>query len=210
MLEHITIPSSLPTKRAVIWLHGLGADGHDFSPVVPLLKVPDTRFIFPHAPVRPVTLNAGYHMRAWFDIHGIEKESPIDWVGLHASEAEVIALIEQEVASGIPYDQIYLAGFSQGGMVAVYTALRFAHTLAGVIGLSTLLPIDSPIEKQSANASTPFFIAHGVQDDIVPFLYGKHLAEWLQSKHYPVTWHEYKMRHEVCETEITDLATWLQ
>lgn len=210
MLEHITIEPQMPAKKVVIWLHGLGADGYDFEPIVPQLKQQDTRFIFPHAPVRPVTINGGMAMRAWFDIHGLDLESRIDWEGLAAAEQDVVKLINQQIEAGIPANQIYLAGFSQGGALALYTGLRFNQKLAGIIGLSTFLPIQHPIECNPANADTRFFIAHGRQDNVVPVIFGNMIAQWLQHKGYTVDWHEYQMMHQVCGEEIEDLSKWLK
>jgi len=208
MLEHITIEPQSPAKKAIIWLHGLGADGHDFEGIVPQLNLPYTRFILPHAAVRPITINGGFAMPAWFDIHGLDMDSRIDWAGLEQSEQDVIQLIDEQVNSGIAYHDIYLAGFSQGGVVAIYTALRLPEKLAGVIGLSTFLPIHQAITCNLANQNTPFFLAHGSQDDIVPQQLGQVLAQWLRSKNYPVTWHEYPMAHQVCDQEIKDLKQW--
>lgn len=209
MLEHITIEPQTPAKKAVIWLHGLGADGADFEPIVPQLKQQDTRFIFPHAPVRPITINGGMAMRAWFDIHGLDLESRVDWEGLEAAEQDIVELINQQIAAGIPSNQIYLAGFSQGGALALYTGLRFNQKLAGVIGLSTFLPIQHPITCDPSNQDTPFFVAHGSKDNVVPVVFGNMITQWLQHKGYTVDWHEYKMAHQVCGEEITDLARWL-
>jgi phospholipase/carboxylesterase len=210
MLEHITINSLLPAKKAVIWLHGLGADGHNFAAVPSLLNLQETQFIFPHAPIRPVTLNGGYRMRAWFDIFGLDRNSDIDSEGLAVAEAQIAELVHAQAGQGIPYENIYLAGFSQGGVLAVYTTLRFEEKLAGGIGLSTFLPRAESIERHPANASTPFFIGHGTADNIVLFQYGRQLAEWLSDTAYPVTWHQYEMAHEVCQQEINDLAVWLK
>lgn len=209
MLEHITKEAPQPAEKAIIWLHGLGADGHDFAAIAPQLQQNSTRFIFPHAKPRPIAINGNYVMRAWFDIHGLALDSRVDWQGLAESEQEVVKLIEDQAAKGIPYHKIYLAGFSQGGVVAIYTALRFAKKLGGVIGLSTFLPIQHPIDCNPANQDTPFFMAHGTQDDIVPFNFGEAVAQWLITKDYPVTWQQYPMAHQVCPQEIFDLMQWL-
>jgi phospholipase/carboxylesterase len=210
MLEHITINPLLPAKKAVIWLHGLGADGHNFASVPSMLNLQETRFIFPHAPIRPVTLNGGYPMRAWFDIFGLDRNSDIDSEGIAQAESQIAELIHHQASQGIAYDNIYLAGFSQGGVLAVYTTLRFEKKLAGAIGLSTFLPRAESIDRHPANASTPFFIGHGTTDNIVLFHYGRQLADWLSQTNYPVSWHEYPMAHEVCQAEMNDLAVWFQ
>ena len=210
MLEHITVEPQSPAQKAIIWLHGLGADGHDFEPLVPQLALPNTRFIFPHAPARAITINGGFKMRAWFDIHGLDIDSRIDWAGLAQSEQEIIGLIEEQVNKGIDYQNIYLAGFSQGGVVAIYTGLRFKHQLAGIIGLSTFLPVQHPLDCHTANKTTPFFIAHGNKDDIVPLPMGQLVAGWLETQGYPVNWHSYAMAHQVCPEEINDLKHWLK
>lgn len=182
-LDRIVVETEGAVDAAVIWLHGLGADGHDFAPTVPLLGTPGVRYLFPHAPARPVTVNGGYVMRSWYDIRhlapGPERESLQD---LRASAAQVRALVEEQVAAGIAPERIVLVGFSQGGAVASHTALRFPHRLAGLVALSTYLvrPDLLADEAHPANASTPVRVGHGTQDPVVPLSRGEVLAETLR------------------------------
>jgi phospholipase/carboxylesterase len=213
MLAFETIHPKTAATAAVIWLHGLGADGHDFIPIVPELNIDDLaiRFIFPHAPVRPVTLNRGMHMPAWFDIHEISPAAKQDEAGIQKAGEEINALIELQHQQHIPYDRILLVGFSQGGALALYTALTSPHQLAGAIGLSTYLP-PIPAIKNALTTKDPFpiFLAHGTQDPIVPLEAGEMTHELLTSQNFPVTWHTYKMAHQVCAQEIKEMATWLR
>jgi phospholipase/carboxylesterase len=206
-----------PDKSAigsVIWLHGLGADGQDFAPIVPELKLPTSlplRFIFPHAPIRPVTVNNGFPMRAWFDIYSMNINQRIDVEGIAASIAMVRNLIEHEKSLGIPTSSIVLAGFSQGSVIALSTGLSYPEPLAGVVALSGFLP---NAEQYLASAreydkSLPMFIAHGSQDAVVPPMLGQITAEVLTKAGYPVTWREYPMAHSVCGQEIKDISEWL-
>jgi phospholipase/carboxylesterase len=213
-LEVVEVTTGERPSASVIWLHGLGADGHDFEPVVPDLKLPDgpdVRFIFPHAPVRPVTINAGYPMRAWYDIRSIDRSAPQDTEGFQSSLDAVTSLIENEESRGIAARKIVLAGFSQGGGIAITAALCYPRPLAGVMGLSTWVPrIDSlAAECDSANASTPLFLAHGSMDPMVPEAHGRDSADKLEKLGYPVTWHSYPMLHAVCPEEIKDIRDWL-
>ena len=201
-------------SASVIWLHGLGADGHDFEPIVPDLKLPggpDVRFIFPHAPVRPVTINAGYPMRAWYDIRSIDRSAPQDSEGFQSSVDAVTGLIQNEESRGIAAEKIVVAGFSQGGGIAITAALRYPRPLAGVMGLSTWVPrIDSlEAECDSANASTPLFLAHGSMDPMVPEAHGRDSADKLEKMGYSVIWHSYPMLHAVCPEEIIDMREWM-
>ena len=213
-LEVVQATTGENPSASVIWLHGLGADGHDFEPIVPDLKLPGgpaLRFIFPHAPVRPVTINPGYPMRAWYDIRSIDRTAPSDIEGIEGSMEAVRGLIENEEARGIATDRIVLAGFSQGGGIALNTALRYPRALAGVIGLSTWVPgiDDLEAEIHPANASTPLFLAHGSQDPMVPEAHGRDSADKLEALGYPVTWHSYPMMHSVCPEEIIAIRDWL-
>ncbi len=210
-IERQTAPN--PT-HSVIVLHGLGADGNDFAPIVSQLvhaDWPPLRFVFPHAPVRPVTVNSGMLMRAWYDIAGFDLSQRQDEAGVRASIAQVEQLIEREAQRGVPSEQIVLAGFSQGGAVALATGLRHARRLAGIVALSTYLPISGIIaaERHSANAQLPIFMAHGSFDPVVPLRLGEISRDLLRGFGHPLEWHTYPMAHQVCPQEIYDLADWL-
>lgn len=214
-LEAVEINSGPDVSAAVIWLHGLGADGHDFEPVVPQLSwpgAPDIRFVFPHAPVRPVTLNGGMPMRAWYDILSMDASREQDGRGIVDSVNQVAALVRREIDRGIEADRIVLAGFSQGGAIAVQLALRYPKRLAGLIALSTYLLFPDRLESQvhEANRDLPVFVGHGVSDPMVPFNMGEALNRQLESIGYPVEWHSYPMQHAVCPQEIADITTWLR
>ncbi|MCH7820809.1 MAG: alpha/beta fold hydrolase [Proteobacteria bacterium] len=203
---------------SVIWLHGLGADGHDFEPIVAQLRLPDDlplRFVFPHAPERPVTINGGMSMRAWYDILTLDHEGPNDEVGVRESGAILDALIRREQERGIAARQVVVAGFSQGGAIALHAALRFPERLAGLMALSTYLPlhqtlvaevIDSP---EAGNADLPIFMAHGTFDSVLPMQLGRDSADLLIESNFNVEWHDYPMAHAVCAEEIDDIRTWL-
>jgi phospholipase/carboxylesterase len=215
MLETIDVETGPAPAASIIWLHGLGADGHDFEPIVPeLVRRGDAplRFVFPHAPVRPVTLNAGYRMRAWYDIVSLDRNSRQDEAGIRASAAEIRALIARENARGIRTDRIVLAGFSQGGAVALFTGTRHEEKLAGLIGLSCYATLANSFEAEraAANRQTPIFLAHGTHDPIVDLSLGEHSRALLESAGYPVEWHTYPMPHAVCAEEIADLGAWLR
>ncbi len=208
------MPAAKPQQgidSSVIWLHGLGADGHDFAPLVESLDFPHTRFILPHAPVRPVTLNGGYAMRAWYDILGLKRESAEDFAGIAEMQSMLNALIEREIASGIAPSRIVLAGFSQGGAMALHTALRYPQRLAGVLALSTYLPLSSHLAQEAhpANAHMPIFMAHGRWDDVIELSVAQGAYAQLIAAHYAVEWHEYAMPHSVCDAEIADLEAFL-
>jgi phospholipase/carboxylesterase len=202
-------------RASVIVLHGLGADGHDFEPIAAELDLSaagPVRFVFPHAPVRPVTINGGMAMRAWYDILGLDfTQRGEDEPGLRASQREVQALVEAEKARGIPASRIVLAGFSQGCAMALLTGLRYPERLAGIAGLSGYLPLalQTAAERHAANADTPVFLAHGRLDPVVPFAAGLATRQALQMLGHPVEWHEYAMPHSVCAQEIADLNAWL-
>ena len=210
-IENTTGPN--PTV-AIIWLHGLGADGGDFAPIVPQLvrkDWPAIRFVFPHAPVRPVTINGGMAMRAWYDILGMSIEQRQDEAGVRESIAIVDALIEREVERGIARANIFIAGFSQGGAIALAAGVRHSQSLAGVIALSTYLPLgeQTASEARSANQSLPIFMAHGSHDPVVAHTLGERSAAHLRQLGYRVDWHSYPMEHSVSPSEIEDLADWL-
>ena len=210
-VEHETAANP---RWSVIWLHGLGADGHDFAPIVPELVAPGwpaLRFVFPHAPVRPVTVNGGMAMRAWYDIKGLDIASQEDEAGIRASIAAVRALIAREQARGVAPGQIVLAGFSQGGAIALAGGLRLDEPLAGIIALSTYLPLAGSLaaERSAANAAVPIFQAHGQADPVVPLALGSASRDALLALGYRVDWHVYPMGHAVCPQEIADLRAWL-
>lgn len=200
---------------SVIWLHGLGADGHDFVPIVSELKLPDTlplRFVFPHAPLMPVTINGGYVMRAWYDIISTTIERHADQAGIEASTAKVRALIAHEESLGIPTEKIVLAGFSQGAVIALTTALTFPQHLAGILALSGYLPqAENVLQNASAaNRATSIFLGHGIADAIVPPALGEQAYHLLEKHEYKVSSHRYDMGHSVCAEEIADIAEWLK
>ncbi|MCL4745880.1 MAG: alpha/beta hydrolase [Burkholderiaceae bacterium] len=198
---------------AVIWLHGLGADGHDFEPIVPALRLPERlaiRFVFPHAPVRPVTINVGARMRAWYDIveFGGRRE---DEAGIRASQGLLEALIERERARGIATRRIVLAGFSQGGAIALQTGLRHPERLAGIMALSTYLPLAGSVvaERSEASAGLPVFFAHGAHDPMISLERARRSSELVAQLGCDLEWHEYPMGHEVCGQEIAAISGWL-
>jgi phospholipase/carboxylesterase len=200
---------------AVIWLHGLGADGHDFEPIVPDLVghgARALRFVFPHAPIRPVTLNNNLPMRAWYDIVGLHRGAEQDEAGLRASEAGVQELIRAQQARGIGAGRIVLAGFSQGGAMALYSALRFPEPLAGIIGLSCYLPMAATleVERHAANEATPILLAHGEYDSIVDPAHGQATRAALEQAGHRVEWHSYPMAHAVCSEEVAAIAAFLR
>ena len=211
-LPHITLESGKQPKHSIIWLHGLGADGNDFVPMIDELNLPfAVRFIFPHAPQRPVTINGGYVMRAWYDIAGQTIDARQDASGIRTSQVTIEALVAQEVERGIPSKNIYLAGFSQGGAIALHTALRQATPLGGVLALSTYLPLSGTVanEAPAATKITPIFMAHGSDDSVVPTSLGVTSRDALLNLGYKVEWHEYNMPHSICEQELRDIEAWL-
>jgi phospholipase/carboxylesterase len=210
-VELETAPS--PTA-SVIWLHGLGADGNDFVPIVPELRLPGslpTRFVFPHAPMRAVTINNGMRMRAWYDITGADLYSRADLVGVRQSQAQLEALIARENARGTRPERIVVAGFSQGGAIALYTGLRHGARLAGIMALSTYLiaPDRLAAEASAASRAVPIFMAHGTADPVVRFDWGQASQAALAAAGYPVEWHTYGMQHAVCMEEIQAIGRWL-
>jgi phospholipase/carboxylesterase len=212
-MDTVEIQTGAKPDAAVIWLHGLGADGHDFEPIVPELRLPGAlplRFVFPHAPVRPVTLNQGMRMRAWYDILRLDGGAEDD-AGIRASQGLVEALIAEEVKKGIEAARIVLAGFSQGGAIALHTALRHPAPLAGVLALSTYLPLNRTVKAEAgeANRKTPIFMAHGQYDDIIPLARAEQSRKILAEAGYDVQWKTYPMPHSVCAEEIADIASFL-
>ena len=204
-VEAIRIETGPKPEAAVIWLHGLGADGHDFEPIVPELGLKKAvRFVFPHAPIRPVTINQGMRMRAWYDILQLGG-GPEDEPGLRASQKITEELIG---AQGMPASKIVLAGFSQGGAIVLQTALRYPERLAGVVALSTYLPLASSAaaERSEANRTLPIFMAHGQYDDLIPLSRAKASREHLEKLGYKIEWHDYPMPHSVCAPEIADIS----
>jgi phospholipase/carboxylesterase len=202
-------------KGTVIWLHGLGADGHDFVPIVAALALPATlalKFVFPHAPERPITLNGGYRMRGWYDIAGLTLDAKEDVAGIGESEQRVRDYIAREQAQGTAPEKIVLAGFSQGSAIAIHTALRYSQPLAGLIALSGyLLQKDAlAIERSTANKYVPIFMAHGDYDDVVPPVLAQKSLDVLQRHGYQVEWHSYPIGHEVSPQEVADIAQWLR
>jgi len=215
LLPAIELETAPNPRYTVIWLHGLGADGSDFEPVVPELNLPDSaavRFIFPHAPSMPVTCNGGYVMPAWYDIISLEPNSRVvDETGIVASRTAIRRLIERENQRGVPCARIFLAGFSQGGAVAYATALTHHERLAGLLALSTYLPVTGLVEAEATavNRDLPIFAAHGSFDDVVAPSLGKAARDFLLHGGYSIDWHDYPMPHSVCIEEIQDIGRWL-
>ncbi len=213
LLRCVDVEPARPAEATVIWLHGLGADGYDFEPIVAQLGLPRdhaVRFVFPHAPRIPVTINAGLIMPAWSDITSFDERGQ-DERGIRRSDREVQALLAREVGRGVPPARIVLAGFSQGGAIALFTALRHPERLAGVLALSTYLPLQDQVtaEAAPANADLPVFQAHGLYDPVVPFELGGATRDWLVERGLPVEWHEYPMEHQVCLEEIEAIGAWI-
>ncbi|WP_323011884.1 carboxylesterase [Castellaniella sp.] len=214
MLETIERTTGPNPTHSVIWLHGLGADGHDFEPIVPDLadpRLPAIRFVFPHAPVRPVTLNQGMPMRAWYDLYGLDRDAREDVDGIRATRRAVEALITREAERGVPHKNIVLAGFSQGCAMALYTGLRLDDSLAGILGLSGYLPLRNTLaaEHHPANAQTPVFLAHGTQDMVVPLTYAEISRDVLEGLGQPLQWQTYPMPHGLHPQELDDIREFL-
>jgi len=210
ILEAVEIETGPRPQAAVLWLHGLGADGHDFEPVVPELGLPArlaVRFVFPHAPVRPVTINNGMSMRAWYDILQLGGGAE-DEIGIRASQGLIEKLIQSQK---IPASRIVLAGFSQGGAIALQTGLRYPERLAGILALSSYLPLARSFEQERAekNRDVPIFMAHGRHDELIPIARAERSRQLLLDMNYPVTWRDYPMPHSVCAEEIADIAAFL-
>ncbi len=214
LLDAVEINPVLPPRASVIWLHGLGADGHDFEPLIPQLDIVDTlgvRVVLPHAPRRPVTINGGMLMPAWYDIAAADFSRGQDSEGIHTSEQQLRALIAREVGLGIPAAQVLLAGFSQGGAIALHTGLRYPERLAGILALSTYLPLAARLEAEmsTANRTIPIMMAHGTQDPVVPLPLAEASRARLQQAGYHIDWHTYVMPHAVYPEEIADVRRWL-
>jgi phospholipase/carboxylesterase len=215
VLDTVELATGPEPTAAVIWLHGLGADGHDFEPLVPELSwpgAPAVRYVFPHAPVRPVTINGGMAMRAWYDIVSLTSERDQDQAGIADSVRQVAALVRREIDRGIAPRRIVVAGFSQGGAIALQLALRFPQRLAGLIALSTYLLLGHRLEDEAheANRGLPVFFGHGAHDPMVPLPLGEMAAGRLRAMGYDVEFHSYAMPHAVCPEEVIDLAGWLR
>ena len=215
LLETVEIESAPGPTAAIVWLHGLGADGHDFEPIVPELALPAglaVRFVFPHAPMRAVTLNNGFVMRAWYDLYDLRDDGRVDEKGLRAGAAQIDALIARENERGVPPERIVLAGFSQGGALALHTGLRHRDRLAGIMGLSSYLPYSAALATQAsdANKSTPVFLGHGRLDPVLPYAAGERARDTLKSLGYDVTWKSYQMPHSVCPEELGDISAFLR
>jgi len=214
MIEHLELTTGINPKGTVIWMHGLGADCWDFVPIVKELDLPSDlplRFIFPQAPTRPITINSGHAMPGWYDISMAELERKPDEKGVRESQAAIDELIARELSRGIASDKIILAGFSQGGAIALQVGLRQTAPLAGILALSTYLTLNDSLgaEKSLANAHLPILMAHGTQDPVVPLTLARTSSAQLQSHGYRVEWREYAMQHAVCGEEISDIAAWL-
>lgn len=218
LLECIEIESAPNPSAAVIWMHGLGADGNDFAPIVPELRLgasPAIRFVFPHAPTMPVTINNGYVMRAWYDVSFGDLEGTTrraDEKGVRASQERIGALIERELGRGIPANKVVLAGFSQGGAIALQTGLRYPQRLAGIMALSTYLPLAETLaaEAAPANRDVPIFYVHGTHDPVIPFAMATGSRDLLSAAGYSIEWHEFPMQHSVCMEEVEAISAWLK
>ena len=213
MLEFITRKTGENPQLLVIWLHGLGADGHDFEPVVPQFKNPevDIQFVFPHAPIQPVTINGGMAMRSWYDIKMMDIGKMPDEAGIRESEQRVLELIEHHIEQGFKAEQIVLAGFSQGGAITLHTSARTKHKFAGVVALSCYLPIPEKLnsEQSGVNLSTPMFLGHGTYDPVVPYDLGQSSFQTLKAAGYQASWHEYPLQHGVSMDELEDIKRFL-
>ncbi len=214
-LETVEIGAQEDATHSIIWMHGLGADGNDFVPIVPELRLPEelkVRFVFPHAPVQPITINGGMPMRAWFDIQSLDRELKVDHEGIEQSRQGIEALMAREQTRGIPADRLVLAGFSQGGAMALHIGLRYPQALAGIMALSTWLPQSEALgeEASEANKGTEIFMAHGSYDPMVPCAFGEMSRDNLQQAGYSVSWHSYPMQHQVCLEQIADIGLWLK
>ena len=214
LLETIEVETGKNPSAAIIWMHGLGADGYDFVDVPPVLRLPDSltvRFVFPHAPMQPVTINGGMVMRAWYDVRHDAGARREDEPGVRASQQRIEALIAREKARGVPASRLVLAGFSQGGAMALHTGVRHGERLAGIMALSCFLPLADRVaaEGSATNRDVPIFLAHGTHDPVIPLARARQAHEALTRLGYPVEWHEYPMPHSVCDAEIRDIGAWL-
>ena len=214
LLDAVEINPAGAPRACIIWLHGLGADGHDFEPLIPQLGVVEmqgVRVVLPHAPRRPVTINGGMEMPAWYDILAPDFTHGQDSAGIRASGQQLQALIRREIDAGIPAERILLAGFSQGGAVVLHTGLRYPQPLAGILALSTYLPLADSLGREAAaeNRTVPLMMAHGTQDPVVPMSLAMQSRNELQQRGYRVEWHSYPMQHAVCPDEVRDIRDWL-
>ena len=214
-LQVVRLEPATPADASIIWLHGLGADGHDFEAIVPELRLPPDhriRFLFPHAPVRPISINAGMEMRGWYDIADQGLDRKVDEIGIRGSASSVQRLLDEERGAGIDSRRIVIAGFSQGGAIALHLGLRYAHSLGGIMALSTYLPLADSLAGEAAKSqeSTRILIAHGTYDPLVPEKLGSRAAETLQAAGYDVIYKTYPMEHSVSAAEIADIAAWLK
>jgi phospholipase/carboxylesterase len=214
LLDSVEINPKSEPYASIIWLHGLGADGHDFEPIVPELRLPGIlpiRFIFPHAPRRPVTVNAGMVMRAWYDVLGMPGSGGIEQADFFESVDHLHALIQKEIESGISCERILLAGFSQGGAISLHTGLTYGKHLAGILALSTYLPTVDNIEEEISpvNKDVPIMMAHGTMDPMIPMAHALRTKQALRRLGYEISWHEYPIMHGVCTEEIQDISAWL-
>jgi phospholipase/carboxylesterase len=212
ILPHIVLDRGNAPKHSIIWLHGLGAGGEDFVEVAEMINLPlAMRYIFPHAPKSPVTINGGFIMPSWYDIADIDIAAKQDAAGIRASQAEIEKFIAQEIARGVSTENIFLAGFSQGGAIALHTGLRHPGRLGGIVALSTYLPLAENLSQEVSLSATktPIFFGHGRHDPVVPYSLGKMSADKLQQHGFQVDWHEYAMPHSVNEDEIRDIEKWL-
>jgi phospholipase/carboxylesterase len=214
LLECIEIETGPSPSSSIIWMHGLGADGNDFVPIVNELELPATpiRFVFPHAPMRPVTINGGYVMRAWYDIVSVDLVRREDEAGLRESSRQIEQLIDREKKRGLPTNRIVLAGFSQGGAIALFAGLRFGESLGGIMALSTYAPLKDRLigERNAANHSVPIFMAHGTGDPVVSIERASSSRAALTEVGYKIDWRQYPMPHSVCAEEIRDIGQWIQ
>lgn len=212
--DRVILEPDQPANACVIWLHGLGADGNDFVPIVPELKLPadaGVRFVFPHAPIQPVTINGGMKMRAWFDIYHLGSLDKQDELGINASSERVKQLIQEQNAAGIPTERIVLAGFSQGGAIAIHTMMRLGEPLAGLLALSTFMPLHTRAAEEhvDVNIGVPIMMCHGTHDPVLPMGLGEWSRDLLTEFGYTVDWKSYPMAHQVCPQQIADISLWL-
>jgi len=214
-LQTVEVQTGPNPEASVIWMHGLGADAHDFEPAVPMLRLDSgrsVRFVFPNAPERPVTINGGMQMRAWYDLVSMDRDAPEDEAGIRASAVAIEVLIRREQERGVAADRIVMAGFSMGGAMALFTALRYPEKLAGILALSTYVPISPVVEAEAstANLGLPIFMAHGQIDDVVPFNFARNSRKRLHQMGYDVEWHEYPMAHSVIPEELQHIKEFLE
>jgi phospholipase/carboxylesterase len=215
LLDAVEIDPPGTPGACIIWLHGLGADGHDFAPLIPQLDIVQShgvRVVLPHAPLRPVTINGGLVMPAWYDIRAMDLRYGEDDAGIRRSERQIVALIERELAAGIDARRLFLAGFSQGGAIALHTGLRYGQSLGGILALSTYLPLPERLapEAAAANRALPILLAHGSADPVVPLTLAQQTRRILVEQGHPVEWHLYPMLHAICPDEVGAIRHWLQ